>query len=60
MTFRTIPAAEWIAQQPQHVQDAGEARGRVLIAEYLRAHPEVVLPSGVETPIADPLAERSD
>ena len=31
MTYRTIDAGDWIARQPETVQEAGETRGADLI-----------------------------
>lgn len=36
MTYRATPADEVFAKLPAHVREAGEARGRELIAEYQR------------------------
>lgn len=36
MTYRATPANEVFAKLPAHVREAGEARGRELIAEYRR------------------------
>jgi hypothetical protein len=33
MTYRATPAEEVLARLPAHVREAGEARGRELIAE---------------------------
>jgi hypothetical protein len=36
MTYRATPADEVIAKLPAHVREAGEARGRELLAELQR------------------------
>lgn len=33
MSYKPVDAGDWIARQPQSVQEAGEARARALIAE---------------------------
>jgi hypothetical protein len=60
MTYRSVPADEVFAKLPKHVQEAGKARGQEVLAEYYRNHPELLDPSGVQTPRAEPLAGRSD
>lgn len=53
MTHQPVSADDWIAAQPKHVRDAGEARGRQLIAEYtLRQVREAVSRTQVEVAAA--------
>jgi len=53
MTYRTIPAEDWIARQPASVRRAGEAKARELIAEVtLRDVREAVKRTQVEVAAA--------
>lgn len=53
MTYQPVSADDWIAAQPKHVQDAGEARAKQLIAEHtLRQVREAVSRTQVEVAAA--------
>ena len=53
MTYRTVDARDWIAQQPRAVQEAGEALGQELIREVtLREVREAVKRTQVEVAAA--------